>query len=150
MHFVGALADRDQRLNLYGQGGFAEKVAPLFEKKENLVVTDILGFYEVLVAKPIMLRRTDGVTASRHSYNSMDTARQFHNVMQEVYGAAKFEFVPELWELMLKCQARPKETMVLLEFFGVTMDVANQLLRQYPKLNWTTLLVLAAEVSNDG
>ena len=146
IHFVDTLSDAEQFHFLFGKGGVAERLAPCFNTRKGLLAGDLVDFYNELVAMPIVLRMKDRVTVSRYSYNSMDFLRAFNNVMQTVHGATRFEFYKALWDLMLRCQARPRETRARLEHFHVDMNKANQLLRTFAQLNWTTLLVALCEI----
>ena len=174
MNFVQTLKYKENRFQLFGKDGLAERLAPYFGQLQSFDADVLLRFYDELVKKPLhMTSNTYAVqikgarligkkhekdngdddfgekrvlTVSDLTYNSMDFARAFSNIKTDVFGSPDVLFTKKLWMKMLNCQSKTEETMDLLEYFKMDMDKANDFIIATPGMNWTTFLICLCEV----
>lgn len=165
MHFVETLKYDGLRHNLLRD--VAQRLASFFQDPAEVSAQSLMEFYKTLVAKPFclitntydvhrngcrVLRKAPKVVADAikgkaapmvkdNSYNSMDFLRCFYNIMRSCMQAPVVLFTEPLWTKMCKCQSASD-----VDYFELTMEQANDLIRENSFMNWTTLLVLLCEV----
>ena len=167
MHFVNTLKRDDHRLLLLAD--VAVRFQPFFATSivSNFNAETLMNAYAALVAHPFALatrtyevhikgvrivgkkpkiHNLDSVkahapTVRNNSYNSMDFLRCYYNIMVDIFLAPSVFFTPPLWTKMIRCMRSGD-----FEYFKLSMDDANWILKETEYLNWTTLLVTMCEV----